>query len=127
MADRIGFGNAYRIALFLQAAAVAMLALSGSTLALAAATVIPGIFTPGIVPLALGGIHELVPHDHTEQRAAWSRATTAFAFFQVPVGNGYSFMFSHTHDGYADLHLRRGGARNCFPRGSCCFAYRHDA
>jgi MFS family permease len=101
VADRIGFGNAYRIALFLQAAAVAMLALSGSTLALATATVILGIFTPGIVPLVLGRIHELVPHDHIEQRASWSRATTAFALFQALGGYGYSFLFSHTHNDYA--------------------------
>lgn len=101
VADRIGFGKAYHIALFLQAAAVAMLALSGGTLALATATVILGIFTPGIVPLVLGRIHELVPHDHTEQRAAWSRATTAFALFQALGGYGYSFLFSHTHNDYA--------------------------
>jgi predicted MFS family arabinose efflux permease len=101
VADRIGFGNTYRIALVLQAAAAIMLALSGSTFALATATVILGIFTPGIVPLTLGRIHELVPHDHIEQRAAWSRATTAFALFQALGGYGYSFLFSHTHNNYA--------------------------
>ncbi|MFM0341649.1 YbfB/YjiJ family MFS transporter [Paraburkholderia fungorum] len=101
VADRIGFGKAYRIGLLLQATAVAMLALSGSTLALIVATVVLGIFTPGIVPLTLGRIHELVPHDHTEQRAAWSRATTAFALFQALGGYGYSYLFSHTHNNYA--------------------------
>ncbi|WP_176060597.1 YbfB/YjiJ family MFS transporter [Paraburkholderia sp. BCC1876] len=101
MADRIGAGKAYRLALLLQALAVAMLALSGSTVALVIATVILGIFTPGIVTLALGRIHELVPHDHTEQRAAWSRATTAFALFQALGGYGYSYLFSHSHNNYA--------------------------
>ncbi|NYH15733.1 YbfB/YjiJ family MFS transporter [Paraburkholderia bryophila] len=101
VADRIGSGKAYRLALFLQALAVAMLALSGSTVALVIATVILGIFTPGIVTLALGRIHELVPHDHTEQRAAWSRATTAFALFQALGGYGYSYLFSHSHNNYA--------------------------
>jgi MFS family permease len=101
VADRIGFGKAYRVGLLLQAAAVATLAASGSPFALAAATVILGIFTPGIVPLVLGRIHELVPHDHTEQRAAWSRATTAFALFQALAGYGYSYLFSHTHNDYA--------------------------
>ncbi len=101
VADRIGFGKTYRIGLLLQAAAVAMLALSGGTLALIVATVILGIFTPGIVPLTLGRIHELVPHDHTEQRAAWSRATTAFALFQALGGYGYSYLFSHSHNNYA--------------------------
>ncbi|WNC93274.1 YbfB/YjiJ family MFS transporter [Paraburkholderia sp. FT54] len=101
VADRIGFGKAYRVGLLLQAAAVAMLAFSGNPLVLAASTVILGIFTPGIVPLVLGRIHELVPHDHTEQRAAWSRATTAFALFQALGGYGYSYLFSHTHNDYA--------------------------
>ncbi|MFM0597128.1 MULTISPECIES: YbfB/YjiJ family MFS transporter [Paraburkholderia] len=101
VADRIGAGKAYRLALLLQALAVAMLALSGSTVALVIATVILGIFTPGIVTLALGRIHELVPHDHTEQRAAWSRATTAFALFQALGGYGYSYLFAHSHNNYA--------------------------
>ncbi|CAB3733097.1 YbfB/YjiJ family MFS transporter [Paraburkholderia rhynchosiae] len=101
VADRIGFGKAYRVGLLLQAAAVAMLALSGNAWVVALSTVILGIFTPGIVPLALGRIHELVPHDHTEQRAAWSRATTAFALFQAVAGYGYSYLFSHSHNNYA--------------------------
>ncbi|WP_454827046.1 YbfB/YjiJ family MFS transporter [Paraburkholderia xenovorans] len=101
IADRIGFGKAYRAGLLLQAAAVALLAFSGNPVALAVSTVILGIFTPGIVPLVLGRIHELVPHDHTEQRAAWSRATTAFALFQALGGYGYSYLFSHTHNDYA--------------------------
>lgn len=100
VADRIGAGKAYRLGLLLQALAVAMLALSGSTAALVIATVILGIFTPGIVTLVLGRIHELVPHDHTEQRAAWSRATTAFALFQALGGYGYSYLFSHSHNNY---------------------------
>ncbi|SAL04985.1 major facilitator transporter [Caballeronia arationis] len=101
VADRIGFGAAYRIGLALQAIAVAMLALSGSPAVLVVATVILGIFTPGIVPLVLGRIHELVPHDHVEQRAAWSRATTAFALFQALGGYGYSFLFAHSGNAHS--------------------------
>lgn len=101
VADRIGFGAAYRFGLALQAVAVAMLALSGNPVMLGIATVILGIFTPGIVPLVLGRIHELVPHDHVEQRAAWSRATTAFALFQAIGGYGYSFLFAHTNNDYS--------------------------
>ncbi|TCG00555.1 hypothetical protein BZM26_11935 [Paraburkholderia strydomiana] len=101
VAHRIGYGKAYRVALLLQAVAVAMLALSGNAWVLGLSTVILGVFTPGIVPLALGRIHELVPHDHTEQRASWSRATTAFALFQALGGYGYSYLFSHSHNNYA--------------------------
>lgn len=101
VAHRIGYGKAYRVALLLQAVAVAMIALSGNAWVLTLSTVILGVFTPGIVPLALGRIHELVPHDHTEQRASWSRATTAFALFQALGGYGYSYLFSHSHNNYA--------------------------
>ncbi|WP_321782853.1 YbfB/YjiJ family MFS transporter [Paraburkholderia sp. J94] len=101
LADRIGFKLAWRFALLIQAVAVALLALSNHTAAVLVATLILGALTPGVVPLALGRIHELVPHDHLEQRAAWSRATTAFALFQALGGYGYSFLFSHTHENYA--------------------------
>lgn len=101
VADRIGFRLTWRFALLGQAAAVALLAISSHTAALLTATVILGAFTPGVVPLALGRIHELIPHDHLQQRAAWSRATTAFALFQALGGYGYSYLFSHTHENYA--------------------------
>ncbi|WP_250529622.1 YbfB/YjiJ family MFS transporter [Caballeronia sp. ATUFL_F1_KS4A] len=99
--DRIGFGMAYRFALLVQACAVALLALSANPYVIGVATVALGISTTGIVPLALGRVHELLPHDHTEQRAAWSRATSAFALCQALAGYGYSFLFSHTHNDYA--------------------------
>jgi predicted MFS family arabinose efflux permease len=99
--DRIGFGMAYRFALLLQACAAATLALSANPYAISVATVALGISTTGIVPLALGRVHELMPNDHTEQRAAWSRATSAFALCQALAGYGYSFLFSHTHNNYA--------------------------
>ena len=61
------------------------------------------------MPLALGRIHELVPHDHTEQRASWSRATTAFALFQALGGYGYSYLFGET-DEYRLLFAIAAGA-----------------
>ena len=104
-ADRLGPGLAYRLALLLQAVAAAMLALSGNPWVIGAATVLLGMFTPGIVPLVLGRIQQLEPHDHLEQRAAWSRATTAFALFQMVGGYGYSYLFAHTHNDYALIFL----------------------
>lgn len=105
MADRIGYAAAYRIALLLQAAAVAVLAISGHPLVVGIVTVIVGALTPGVVPLVLGRIHELLPHSQTEQRAAWSRATTAFALFQALGGYGYSYLFSHSGESYAAVFL----------------------
>lgn len=105
MADRIGYAAAYRIALLLQAVAVAALAISGHPLVVGIATVVIGALTPGVVPLVLGRIHELLPHSQSEQRAAWSRATTAFAFFQALGGYGYSYLFAHSGGSYAAVFL----------------------
>ncbi|WP_206995812.1 YbfB/YjiJ family MFS transporter [Trinickia mobilis] len=99
--DQLGFGRAYRYALLLQALAVATLAIFANPFAIGVATVILGLFTPGIVPLVLGRIRELLPEDHNRQRASWSRATTAFALFQALGGYGYSYLFSRFHNDYA--------------------------
>ncbi|MBB5574170.1 MULTISPECIES: YbfB/YjiJ family MFS transporter [Rhizobium] len=104
-ADRIGFAPAYRGALLLQAVGAATLATSGNPWLVGFATVLLGIFTPGIVPLVLGRIQEILPHSHVAQRAAWSRATTAFALFQALGGYGYSYLFIHTGENYGIIFL----------------------
>jgi MFS family permease len=110
LGDRIGFRAAYRAGLAMQGAAAATLAMTGNPFLIGVGTVILGVFTPGIVPLVLGRIHELVPHDHIEQRAAWSRATTAFALFQALGGYGYSYLFSRFHNDYELVFLCGAGA-----------------
>lgn len=105
LADRVGYAAAYRIALLLQGVSVATLAASGHPVAVGAATLVIGALTPGVVPLVLGRIHELLPHSQTEQRAAWSRATTAFALFQALGGYGYSYLFTHSGQSYATVFL----------------------
>jgi len=99
--DRIGFRAAYRLSLILQAACLVILALTDNPLALGIATVVIGGFTPGVVPLVLGRIHELIPHSHGKQRAAWSRGTTGFALFQALAGYAYAYLFSHSGENYA--------------------------
>jgi len=99
--DRIGFRRAYRLALLLQAVAVAILAATSNPAWVAVSTVILGIFTPGVVPLLLGSIHEVLPGHLEAQRAAWSVATTAFALFQALAGYGYSTLFAFSGGNYA--------------------------
>ncbi|MBB6255206.1 YbfB/YjiJ family MFS transporter [Nitrospirillum iridis] len=110
VADRIGAGWAYRLSLALQAAAVALLAVSAHPAAIAVATIVLGMFTPGVVPLVLGRIRELLPHSHKLQQAAWSRATTAFALFQALAGYGYSYLFTHSGQNYGLIFLCGAGA-----------------
>ncbi|MGH7118652.1 MAG: YbfB/YjiJ family MFS transporter [Acetobacteraceae bacterium] len=78
VADRIGFRLALRIAFVVAVGAVGVLAVNASAIALVVSSVLVGILSPGIVPLVIGRVHELVPDD-AGRKAAWGLCTTAFA------------------------------------------------
>ena len=61
VADRLGFRTALRLAFATQAAAVAMLAVWSGPAALMVSSVAIGAAVPGVVPLVLGRVHELIP------------------------------------------------------------------
>jgi hypothetical protein len=71
--------------------------------------VILGSFPPGIVPLALARVHELVPQHH-QQQLAWSRATVSFATFQAIAGYAYSALFNASGGDHALLFAIAAGA-----------------
>ncbi len=62
-----------------------------------------GAAVPGVVPLVLGRVHDLVPDDAEGQRAAWSATTMAFALGQAAGAYGLSFLFAHRGGHYATL------------------------
>jgi predicted MFS family arabinose efflux permease len=105
LADRTGFGPALRLAFFIQAVAVLLPALGTGTVGLIVSSIVVGAFTPGIVPLALGRIHELLPHDMAAQKSAWSAATTGFALLQAAGAYGLTFVFTQTDGDYRLLFL----------------------
>jgi predicted MFS family arabinose efflux permease len=94
LADRIGSGPALRLALVIQAAAVALPTVTADPLWLAVSSLVVGAAVPGVVPLVLGRVHELVPGDAEGQRAAWSVTTMAFALGQAAGAYGLSFLFA---------------------------------
>lgn len=100
LADRTGFGPALRLAFFVEAVAVLLPALGTGTVGLIVSSLVIGAFTPGIVPLALGRIHELLPHDAAAQKSAWSAATTGFALLQAAGAYGLTFIFARTGGDY---------------------------
>jgi predicted MFS family arabinose efflux permease len=100
LADRTGFGPALRLAFFIQTIGVLLPVLGTGTIGLIVSSLVMGAFTPGIVPLVLGRVHELLPHDVSEQKAAWSAATTAFALFQAASAYGLTFVFAQTGNDY---------------------------
>jgi hypothetical protein len=72
--------------------------------ALALLAVVLGSFPPGIVPLALARVHELVP-EHHQQQIAWSRATVSFATLQAIAGFAYSALFNASGGHHALLFI----------------------
>jgi len=96
LGDRIGFGRALRLAYVVQAVAVALPLCGFGTAGLIVSSVVVGAFTPGIVPIVLGRVHELIPHAPAKQREAWSRATTSFAVLQALSAYGMSYLFARS-------------------------------
>ena len=74
-----------------------------NAVALMLSSFVVGAFTPGIVPIVLGRVHELLPHAPAQQKAAWSRATTSFAVLQAAAAYGMSYLFAHDGGNYALL------------------------
>ncbi|AZF10580.1 putative MFS-type transporter [Pseudomonas sp. R2-37-08W] len=109
LADTLGARLSIRVVLVIQAIALGSLAVSSSFVALAVLALILGSFPPGIVPLALARIHELIPEHHSQQ-IAWSRATVSFATFQALAGFAYSALFNGSGGQHGLLFLIAAGA-----------------
>jgi len=109
LADRSGFRLALRLAFVVQALAVVLLAVTAAPVWMAVSSVIVGAFVPGVVPLVLGRVHELISDDGQARKAAWSGATAAFALGQAAAAYGFSFLFAET-GGYAVLFGLGAGA-----------------
>jgi predicted MFS family arabinose efflux permease len=105
LADRIGFGPMLRLALLLEAGAVALPAFGLGWFWLILSSVIVGSFLTGTIPLALGRISELLPHHVEQQKAAWSFATVGFALMQAAAAYGLSFVFARNGGDYRPLFL----------------------
>lgn len=102
LADRLGARRGIRLVLLAQLVALSVLLGSTGLHWLGAAALVIGSFPPGIVPLALARVHQLVP-GHQAQNATWSRATVSFASFQALAGYGYSALFAFSGGHYSTL------------------------
>ena len=100
LADRAGFGRALRVAIVLQLVAVVLPVIASGAALLMVSSVVVGAFTPGIVPLVLGRVNELLAHHPAAQKRAWRTATTSFAVMQAASAYGLSFLFSHSGGDY---------------------------
>lgn len=103
VADRIGFRSTLRLVYLVEAAAVALPALTSGWVGLMVSSLVVGAATPGVVPLALGRTHEVLRHHPAAQKRAWSAATTSFAVMQAAGAYGLSFLFVRTGGNYQAL------------------------
>ncbi|SIT49931.1 Major facilitator superfamily MFS_1 (fragment) [Paraburkholderia piptadeniae] len=87
----------------IQIVAVALPLIDTSPVPLIASSVLMGAAVPGIVPLALGRVNELLAHHPAAQKGAWSTATTTFAVLQAVAAYGMSFLFTQNGGNYAML------------------------
>ncbi|HVH75616.1 MAG TPA: YbfB/YjiJ family MFS transporter [Stellaceae bacterium] len=99
LADRIGFRATLRVVFLVQTAAVGLLAASGSWAALFLSSLLVGALVPGVVPVVLGRVHELVPGPERQQQA-WARCAIAFAVGQAVAGYGFSYIFARSGGAY---------------------------
>lgn len=110
LADVTGFRPASRLTLFAAALCVALVVASQGPVALAVSSFVIGGVVPGIVPLIVGRVHDLVPGDPAGQRAAWGLATTAFAVGQAGAAYGFSYVFARIDGAYLTLFGLSAGA-----------------
>ena len=110
VADRWGFRTALRLAFALQVSAAWLPAFGLRGPWLAVSSVVMGAFTPGIVGLVLGRLHELLAHHPASHKAAWGRATTGFALMQAAAAYGMSFLLARSGGQHAPLFALGGGA-----------------
>tara|TARA_R110000787_G_scaffold23762_3_gene67671 strand:+ start:75711 stop:76910 length:1200 start_codon:yes stop_codon:yes gene_type:complete len=96
LADTVGFKTALRLALAVQAVAVALAVAGDATWFLYASSILVGAAVPGIVPLVVGRAQQLSHGDSTLQRAAWSYATVAFSIGQAIAAYAFSYIFETT-------------------------------
>jgi MFS family permease len=96
LADRAGFRTALRLAYLVQGAMVAVPLMTSTAPVLLASAVVLGACTPGIVPLAFGRLHELLPNDLPRRQVAWGQIATSYAVFQAIAAYGLSFLFTRT-------------------------------
>jgi predicted MFS family arabinose efflux permease len=94
IADRIGFRRALCASYGVLVVGVGVLALSPGSAVLALSSLVVGLFVPGIVPLVLGRIQDLMPGPAARRIKAWSLATTSFALCQALGAYACSFLFA---------------------------------
>jgi predicted MFS family arabinose efflux permease len=110
LGDRLGFARALLLITLVQTGALITLAVVHDLPEVAVLSAVIGSFPPGVVPVVLGRVHELVPARTEEQSTAWGQATVAGALSLAVSAYLYSYVFDLTGQNHRVLFLIGGGA-----------------
>src|ERR1700754_810685 len=110
LADRIGGSRSVRVVMLAQGVFAALLAASSNPIAIGVLAVLIGSFPPGMVPMMLARVHEVIHGNHAAQNVIWSRLTIMFAAFQAAAGYICSSIFNGSGGSHRMLFAIGAGA-----------------
>lgn len=96
LADRLGPKPTIRLVTAAMTIVLIGFSLASELVTLGTLTVIIGTFAPGMVPLVLARIHEVVPNHTMRQNVAWTRASVISAAGLAISAYGFSALFEAT-------------------------------
>jgi len=105
LADRVGPAPTVRLVCAVFAIMLAALYVADKLIVLGILIIVIGTFAPGIVPLVLARVHEVIPGDAPGQNVAWSRASILSAAAMAVAGYAYSALFNTTGGNHRLLFL----------------------
>lgn len=97
VADKAGAQNGMALFSVVQVVMLVGVYQSDNHLLLGLYTLVIGMFAPGMVPLAVARVHELLPHHPVQQNLVWSRATVFSAALMALAAYGFSALFNLVH------------------------------
>jgi predicted MFS family arabinose efflux permease len=105
LADRLGAGSTVRMVSLVMAVILAAFSATDNLIALGVLTAIIGTFAPGMVPLVLARVHDVITHNATRQNIAWSRASIISAAALAAAAYACSALFNATGGNHRLLFL----------------------
>jgi predicted MFS family arabinose efflux permease len=105
LADRLGAGSTVRMVSLVMAVILAAFSATDNLIALGVLTAIIGTFAPGMVPLVLARVHDVITHNATRQNIAWSREIIISAAALAAPAYACSALFNATGGNHRLLFL----------------------
>jgi predicted MFS family arabinose efflux permease len=96
LADNFGPKSSVRMVSLVMAVILVAFYLTDNLIVLGGLTIIIGTFAPGMVPLVLARVHEVVTHDAPRQNIAWTRASVISAAALAVAAYAFSALFNAT-------------------------------